>query len=339
MRMTRRSALGASLLASLLVASVAGGSGVALADEEQPTIRIGSDNFYESRLMAEIYSQVLEDEGFTVDRQFGLGSRQERAPAFEEGLVDLVPEYVGSGLGYYDLEQITGDGATNRDRLQAILTERGIEATVLGITEGEDTNAAVVRQDTATELGLSRMSDLAAVQDQLRWGLPPDCDANPLCKGALEMYGIAYPPAQREALFACDAPIAEALANNAIDFAWLCSTQPAISQFGFVVLDDDLDTQPAENLAPVVRDDFLEQVAGGADTLAAALDPVSATISTEDLTELGVKVAVEQQDIPDVAREYLASIATDEQPGTEEPAASPAAESPAAEEPMESPAA
>jgi osmoprotectant transport system substrate-binding protein len=324
MRMTRGSALGASLLASLIVAAVAGGSGVALADEEQPTVRIGSDNFYESRLMAEIYAQALEEQGFTVDRQFGLGARQERAPAFERGLVDLVPEYVGSGLGYYDVSQITGDGETNRERLQAILTERGIEATVLGMTPGEDTNAAVVRQDTASELGLSSMSDLAAVQDQLVWGLPPDCDANPLCKGALEAYGITYPPAEREALFACDAPIAEALANNAIDFAWLCSTQPAIAQYGFVVLSDDLDTQPAENLAPVVRNDFIEQVAGGADTLSAILDPVSGTITTEILTDLGVRVAVEQEDIADVARDYLASIATDEQP-IEEPAASPAA--------------
>ena len=55
-------------------------------------------------------------------------------------------------------------------------------------------------------------------------------------------------------------PIAEALKGNAIDFAWLCSTQPAIAQYGFVVLEDDLDTQPAENLAPVVRNDYLAKV-------------------------------------------------------------------------------
>ena len=104
------------------------------------------------------------------------------------------------------------------------------------------------------------MSDLAAVQDQLKWGLPADCDTNPICKGALEKYGITYPPKQREALAACDAPIAEALNGKAIDFAWLCSTQPAIAQFGFVVLEDDLDTQPAENIAPLVRDDYLAKV-------------------------------------------------------------------------------
>ena len=69
---------------------------------------------------------------------------------------------------------------------------------MFGIPPGEDTNAAVVRKDTADQYSLTKMSDLAAVQDQLKWGLPPECDANPLCKGALEAYGITYPPAQRE---------------------------------------------------------------------------------------------------------------------------------------------
>ncbi len=293
MRLNRVLALGAALL---LVVTACGGGGGA-----KPTVRIGSDGFYESELMAEIYAQVLEADGYTVERSFRLGSRQERAPAFEGGEVDLVPEYVGSGLGYYDTSQITGDGATNRDRLQTAVVDF---ATVFGITPGEDTNAAVVRTDTASELGLDSMSDLAAVQDQLRWGLPPDCDENPLCKGALEQYGITYPPAERESLAACDVPIAEALNGNAIDFAWLCSTQPAISQYGFVVLVDDLDTQPAENLAPMVRNDYLETV-GDAAAFQALLDAASALMTTEELTRLGVEVAVEQREIDEVATEWL----------------------------------
>jgi len=294
MKINRVLALGAALL--LAVAACGGGGGGA-----KPEVRIGSDNFYESVLMAEIYAQVLENDGFTVTRSFRLGSRQERAPAFTEGQVDLVPEYVGSGLGFYDSSLITGDGATNRELLQQQVADF---ATVLGITPGEDTNAAVVRTDTATELGLASMNDLAAVQEQLRWGLPPDCDENPLCKGALEMYGITYPPAERESLAACDVPIAEALNGDAIDFAWLCSTQPAIAQFGFVVLTDDLDTQPAENLAPMVRNDYLETV-GDTNAFSALLDAASALMTTEELTRLGVEVAVEQREVDEVATEWL----------------------------------
>ena len=106
-------------------------------------IRVGSDDFYESRLIAEIYAQVLEDEGHRVERLLGLGTRQERVPALEQGEVDLVPEYVGSGLGFYDTSQITGDGEENAERLQAILEP--LQITVLDITPGEDTNTAVRR--------------------------------------------------------------------------------------------------------------------------------------------------------------------------------------------------
>jgi len=188
-------------------------------------------------------------------------------------------------------------------RLQASIAEF---ATVLGITPGEDTNAGVVRQDTADELGIDSMSDLAAIQDQLRWGIPPDCVENPLCKGALEQYGITYPPAQLESLAACDVPIAEALNGDAVDFAWLCSTQPAIVQYGFVVLADDLDTQPAENIAPLVRNDFLDKVSD-ADDFKALLDAASALMTTEELTTLGVAIAVDQREVDEVAKEWLTS--------------------------------
>ena len=150
---------------------------------------------------------------------------------------------------------------------------------------------------------------MAAVADQLVFGLPPECETRPLCAGALEQYGIDFVAIQKESLAACGAEVADALAGGAVDFGWLCSTQPAIAQNGFVVLEDDLDTQPAENLAAVVRNDFLAQVDGGAEAVAAILDPVSAAITTEVLTELNVRVAVDQEDIEDVAAEFLASLA------------------------------
>jgi len=111
MRTNRVLALGASMLVALAACSSGGGS--------KADIKIGSDNFYESKLMAEIYSQVLENAGYKVTRSFGLGSRQDRAPAFESGQVDLVPEYVGSGLGYYDKTKTTGDGAALRTAMRS----------------------------------------------------------------------------------------------------------------------------------------------------------------------------------------------------------------------------
>ena len=264
-------------------------------------IRIGSDNFYESKLMGEIYAQVLENAGYTVERKFGLGSRQERIATMDAGQIDMVAEYVGSGLGFYDKTKISSDGAANAAALQVVLTPKNM--TVLGITPGEDTNAFVVRKDTADTLKLTKMSDLAAVQDQLKWGLPSDCDTNPLCSGALKDYGLTYPPAKRTALGACDVPMAQALQGKAIDVAEFCSTQPAIAQFGFVTLLDDKKTQPAENIAPIVRNDYLAKVDKTA--FAALLDAASAKVTTEELTKLGVEVAVNNKDVHEVATTWL----------------------------------
>ena len=264
-------------------------------------IRIGSDNFYESKLMGEIYAQVLENAGYTVERKFGLGSRQERIPTMDAGQIDMVAEYVGSGLGFYDKTKITGDGQANADALQAAIKSKGL--TVLGITPAQDTNAFAVRPDTATSLSLAKMSDLAAHQADLKWGLPSDCDTNPLCKGALVDYGLTYPPAKRTALDACSVPMATALSGKAIDVAEFCSTQPAIVQFGFVVLDDDKKTQPAENIAPIVRDDYLAKV--DATAFKALLDAASAKVTTEELTKMGQDVDVNHKDVGEVAKAFL----------------------------------
>jgi osmoprotectant transport system substrate-binding protein len=292
-----------TMMLVLLSACSTPGTSVAPSQAAKPAIRIGSDNFYESKLMGEIYAQVLEKAGYTVERKFGLGSRQERIPTMDAGQIDLVAEYVGSGLGFYDKTKISGDGQANADALQAAVKSKGL--TVLGITPGQDSNAFVVRAETSTSLSLTKMSGLAAVQDQIKWGLPSDCDTNPLCSGALKDYGITYPPKARTALGACDVPMAQALQGKAIDLAELCSTQPAIAQFGFIQLEDDKHTQPAENIAPIVRDDYLAKV--DAPAFKALLDAASAKITTEALTTMGVDVAVNNKDVAEVAKAFLAS--------------------------------
>lgn len=311
MRTPRVLAIGMATLALVGACSTGGGSaapastgstGAASAPSgAKATIRIGSDNFYESKLMGEIYAQALEKAGYTVERKFGLGSRQERIPTMDAGQIDLVAEYVGSGLGFYDKAKIGADGQANADALQAAVKAKGL--TVLAISPGQDTNAFVVRAEDSTGKNLKKISDLAAIQDTLKWGLPADCDTNPLCAGALKDYGINYPPKQRTALGACDVPMAQALQGKAIDVAELCSTQPAIVQFGFVVLEDDKKTQPAENIAPIVRDDYLAKVDAAA--FKALLDAVSAKVTTEALTEMGKEVAVDQKEVGEVAKAFL----------------------------------
>ena len=299
MRINRALALGASLLVLLSACTTGGGS------TEKPTIKIGSDGFYESQIVAEMYALVLEAAGYTVERNLGLGPRTVTSPALESGQIDLKPEYIGSGTAFYDATKNSPDAAANAAALAELLAPKGI--TVLDYSPGEDTNAFVVRKDTADEFSLTKISDLTAIQDELTWGLPPECETNPLCGGALEdAYGITFPPENLQALAACDAPIAEALNGGAVDVAELCSTQPAIGQFGFVVLDDDENTQPAENLAPIVRDDFLAKLSDADRTaFEKLLNDVSAKLTTEALTQLGVVTQIDNVDIEDAARDFL----------------------------------
>ena len=118
---------------------------------------------------------------------------------------------------------------------------------------------------------------------------------------------MAFPPQNLQPLPACGAEIAGALEGNAIDVAWLCSTQPIIGQNGWSVLSDDRETQPPGNLVPLIRDEVAD-AAGGADVIAAILDPISAELTTDVLTHLGVRIAVDQEDIEDVAAEFLSGL-------------------------------
>jgi osmoprotectant transport system substrate-binding protein len=312
MRFNRTIALAASMLLLLGACSTGatpapstGGGGASAATGATPDIKIGSDDFYESAVVAEMWAQVLEKAGYKVDRHLNIGARQVREPALEQGQIDMVPEYVGSGLGYYDKTQTTGDGQQNHDKLQAIVTGKGGGITVFGISPGQDGNAFVVRSDTATTDSLTKISDLTAQQGTLTWGLPADCDTNPLCSGALkDGYGFTYPPAKRKALDACSAPMAEALQGKSIDIAELCSTQPAIGQFGFVVLQDDKKTQPAENIAAMVRNDYLTKV-GDKAAFQALIDAVTTKLTTAELTKIGVEIQVNHKDVPAEATQWL----------------------------------
>lgn len=255
--------------------------------------------------MAEIYAQVLEANDFEVERQLQIGPRDVTFPGLQNGDFDMMPEYIGSLLEFANENagEASGDAAATAEALQAQLDE--LDLSVLGYTAAIDTNAYVVRQDTADKYDLATMSDLADVQGELSWGLPPECVTNPLCGGALtDDYGIDLDAIDITELGACDAPMAQALNDGGIDVAQLCSTQPDIERFGFVLLEDDLGTQPADAIAPVFRNDVLE-AAGGADALAALLDPISEAMTTEDLTALNVRVGLDQEDVADVATDWL----------------------------------
>lgn len=324
MRPYRKLALGASMLALVISAcTTGGGSPTASASADAlssapvesgatgdlPEITVGSDGFYESALVAEMYAQALEAQGFTVNRQLEIGTRDVRMAAFMSGEVNLVPEYIGSGVRFLaENQDLPGEATADVEETLAALNEQlgqlDPASVAFEASPGTDADGFVVRQETADELDLATMSDLAEVAGDLTWGLPPECGDNPSCgPGLLEVYGIDITTLDVNNYEACTTPMAEALNASEIDVAEVCTTQPDIERFNFVLLEDDQGLAPAQNIAPITTQ---EVAAAGGAALEDTLNAVSAALTTEELTSLGVLVAVDQESYEDVAAQWLA---------------------------------
>ena len=304
MRIHRTLALGAATLALVLSACSPGGGGSGSSPgasaESKPIVTVGSAGFYEAALVAEIYAQALEANGYTVERQLEIGERPNVQAALTSGEVNLVPEYLG-GLGSFLEAEVSSDADATLEAIQTALAEQDLAA--LDYSPGTDADGFVVRSETAEDFGLVTMSDIAAVADQLVWGIAPGCPDNPVCgPGLNEVYGIDIDAIETETLAPCSTEIAEALDNSAIDVAQVCTTQPDIVRFNFVLLEDDMGLQPAQNIVPVARQELLD--AAPAD-FEETLNAVTALLTTEELTNLGVQVAVDQVSYEDAARQWL----------------------------------
>lgn len=267
-------------------------------DEDRPAITVASFNFPESEILAHMYASALEANGYDVTVRANLGNRELVLPALENGEVDVVPEYVGTLLETLSegAGEATSDVDESMSKLQDRLDERGLVA--LEPAEAFDANAIVVTQETAQEHGLTTISDLQDVDDQLVFGGPPECPQRPLCLiGLRDVYGLEF--ADVKQLDAGGPITREALKKGEIDVGLLFSSDGAIEREGFVVLEDDKGLQPAENVVPVLR----EEVA--TDEVRDILNEVSAGLSTDDLIELNARVSLDKEDADAVAEAYL----------------------------------
>lgn len=304
MRQSRMLAVGATLLAVLATACTSGdgspSSQPSPSSEPLPTVIVGSAPWTESAVVGEIYAQALEAAGFTVDRHLYFGGRETSTPALESGELNLMPEYLG-GLTVHLGGEASADPQATWDSMQALLEDRSL--TAFDFAPGADSDGFAVRSETADQYGLETIGDLAAIADELTWGLPPECPERPLCgPGLLEVYGIDISAVPVENLDACSPAMALALDAGAIDVARVCTTQPQIAQFNFVLLADDGGLNPAQNMVPVATAALAE--AGGA-ALADTLNAISARLTTEALTVLQLQVDVELADLEEVAHQWL----------------------------------
>ena len=305
MRRFRSTVLGAALLALLLVAAACGSGedddGTTGGSQEKGELTVGSDAFAEAQIMGEMYAQVLENAGYTINRQLDIETREIRLPSMESGEIDIAPEYVHTLLTVVDPEneaatdpEVAGDPEAVREILNPILAEDGL--TLLEPSEVVDTNALVVTPEFSEEEGVEAVSDLAPIAGDLTLGGPTECPERPLCiPGYERVYGIEFGDFKALEYGAS----ITALAGGEIDVALLFSTDGSISEQGFVLLEDDMGLQAADNITPLIREETLN------DEIESLLDEVSASIETDAITELNKRANVDVEDPADLAEEYL----------------------------------
>jgi len=297
----RRIVAAAIAAASLLMAGCIGSGPSGTADPSRArTIVVGvSGAFAENQLVAEMYAQVLEHAGYTVERSFDLRSREVSQSALESGQIDLKPEYLSSLLLFLDANaQASSDPTDVARQAGERLRTKGI--TVLTPSPAQDTNQFVANAKTAEGFNLTTLSSLAAVANRLTIGAPPECPIRPFClRGLRDVYGILFE--DFEPLDAGGPVTVAALRSDEVQIALMFSTDPSIEANGFIPLVDDQHLQDAENITPVIRAEKLN------DEVRRLLDDVSARLSSETVTQLVGKVAIDGQDVAAVAKAFLAA--------------------------------
>ena len=258
-------------------------------------LTVGGTNFSEQEIVAEIYAQCLEAAGFKVERKLKIGARDIVLPALEKGDIDLYPEYVGTLLTHLKGTPTSDVDKTVSD-LQAALESRGIQA--LEPAEAEDKNGFAVTKETADELKISSLSDLKGKEGDLVFGAGPECPERPYCLiGLKETYGLTFKEVKK---LDSGGPLTkDALENGDIDVGLIFTSDGAVAARGFVVLEDDKNLQPPDNVVPIVRTDALK---GDVEEL---LNSISAKLTTEGLSELNKAVDIDKADPADVARAWL----------------------------------
>jgi osmoprotectant transport system substrate-binding protein len=318
MRNSRIGVVGATLLALALMLGACGDSGDSTSSSSasgsgsgsgaggeaegtcstfsgKDTVTVGGTNFSEQEIVAEIYAQCLESAGFKVNKKLKIGSREIVLPALEKGDIDLYPEYVGTLLTFLKGTPTSDVDKTVAD-LQAQLEPKNLK--LLEPAEAQDKNGFAVTKATATKLGLKKLSDLKGKSQDLVFGAGPECDQRPLCLvGLKDTYGLEFKEVKK---LDSGGPLTkDALEKGDIDVGLIFTSDGAVAARGFVVLEDDKNLQPPDNVVPIVRTEVLK---GDLEEL---LNSISAKLTTDGLSELNKMVDIDKDDPADVAKTWL----------------------------------
>jgi osmoprotectant transport system substrate-binding protein len=301
MKRTKAGLLGAALATVMALAACGGSSGGSplggSAGSKAPTdtIVVGSANFPENVLLADIYADALSAKGVQVTKKLNIGSRETYIPALKDGSIDLIPEYSGVLLQYFDK---TATAVSSADVYAALQKAVPAPLTVLDQATAEDKDAVVVTKATATKYNLTSIGDLKAVASKLSIGGPPEWKTRETgLPGLKAKYGVSF--GSFKALDAGGPLTIQALKSGRVQAADVFTTDPNIAANGWVILQDPNNLFAAQNVLPLINGQK------ASDNVKTTLNAISAKLDTATLGALVKSVVLDKKDPDQVAKEWL----------------------------------
>ena len=298
--MKKRSILYKKVLAGMAAgALVLGLAGSVSAGEV--TLRVGSKDFTENEIVAELYALALEDAGFDVERIMDVSSSVIHTSIVNDE-IDLYPEYTGTGL----ISILQMDPLTNPEEVYQTVKdayEEQFDLIWLDYAAANDGQGLFISKKASDEYGITNITQLQEHASELRFASQGEFDEREDGLPGLEKI---YGPFEWKSSKVYDNGLKyQVVENDEADVSPAYTTEGRLSETDkFVLLEDDKQCWPPYNLAPVVRKDILE----ANPAIAEALNKVDATLDTATITALNARVDVDGEEYEDVAAEYWEEI-------------------------------
>ena len=300
---SRRGRITAGLFAAGAVLTLAAcSSGDPLAADDSAggeTIAIGAAGFAESEIIAEIYAQALEANDITVDFKGQIGQRDVYIEALNDGSIDLIPDYSGNLLQFFD----DSSDAKSSDEVFTALQDAvpdGLE--VLDQSKAEDKDSYNVTKEFSETNGVTSLADLAGIDVPLIVGGNPELAERPYGPAGLtEVYGVDASRITFVPVSDSGGPLTTgALLDGTVNIADIFSTTPSIEENGFVTLEDLENLILPQNVLPLINSDKVT------DKVKEVLNAISAELTTEDLIELNARNQGDEKAEPEaLAKDWL----------------------------------
>ena len=264
------------------------------ASSDSKTIVIGSQQYYSNEIIAELYAQVLEKDGFDVKRNYNIGQREVYLPQLQKGAIDVMPEYSGNLLQYYDKKSTAKTASEITSGLKDALP-KGLRA--LDSAEATDQDSYTVTKAFSEKYDVTSLSDLSKVKDSLTVGANSEFQTRPYGpEGLKSEYGVDVDFKAVED--SGGALTVKALKDDTVQLADIYSADPSIKANDFVSLKDPKNLILPQNVTPVVSSKVSEKAA-------ADIDKVSKVLTTDELISLNAKSTADKEKASTIAKEFL----------------------------------